>query len=152
MNVNLATDAKWLRISNAVAAGTTAINCTVVDTAGYNRCAFMVAFGTLTATAATDIKVQSSTVVDGTGDAFADLTGTKISIADDQDNKMLIVEVDRPVERFLRLVIGRATANAVVDGAFAILTGGGKYPVTQDTGSVPASGNEYWYQPAEGTA
>ena len=151
-DINLATDVKWHRLSDAEVAGTTAINCTVVDTAGYNQVCFMVAFGALTSTAVTDIKIQSSTASDGSGDAFADLAGTKVSIADDQDNKMLIVEVDRPRERYLRLVIGRATANAVVDGAFAILYGGGKLPVTQDTGSVPTDGAEYYYGPAEGTA
>ena len=70
-------------------------------------------------------------------------------LADADGNKMLAVDVFRPRERYVRLVIDRATANAVIDGVIAIQYGARKMPTTHAT-SVAAS--ESHTSPAEGTA
>jgi len=45
---NLVNDAKWVRVSNAVSAGTTDINSTGVDTSNCDEVTFAVHFGTIT--------------------------------------------------------------------------------------------------------
>lgn len=140
-------DAKITRVSNAVAAGTTTVNATGVDMAGFDAVAFVVALGTLTSTAETTVKLQQSDD-DGSADAYSDLEGTSITVADDDDNQVFIAEVLRPTKRYVRCVVTRATANAVIDSIVAIQHAARDTPVTQPsttTGEVHAS-------PAEGTA
>jgi hypothetical protein len=110
---------------------------------------FVVAFGAITATAVTSIKLQQSSD-DGAGDAFADIAGTAVTVADDDDNKLVYLDIQHQTERYLRVVVDRGTANAVVDGIVAIQYGPANAPVTHDATTVV--GGEYHYGPAEGTA
>lgn len=144
---SLLKDAKIIRIGNAVAAGTSDIESDVVDTAGYENCCFIALFGALTATAVTSIKVQQC---DTSGGSYADLAGTAASLtAETHDNKIAAVEIHQPKERYLKLVVDRDTANAVVDGVIAILYNGAVSPVTAHSSVVSA---EFHHAPAEGTA
>ncbi len=147
--MNLTTSSKLTRVSNAVAAGTTAVNSASVDMQGFEACTFLVAFGAITTGAVTSLKVQQSGD-DGVADSFADLTGTSITIADTDDNKIVAVEVHNPRERYVRCVVSRGTANAVIDGILAIQTGPKDEPTTHDAATVV--GSEIHHAPAEGTA
>lgn len=145
---NLLTSVKLDRVQAATAAGTSAINCDVVDTAGYEGVVFFTTFGTITASAVTSIKVQQGQV-SNLSDA-ADLAGTGITVADDDDGQTFAVEVYRPRERYLRAVISRGTANAVVGEVYALLYGPAVQPVTNTvTDDVTV---EIHISPAEGTA
>ncbi len=146
---NLTTSSKMARVSNAVAAGTTAVNSSSVDMQGFESCTFLVALGAITTGAVTSIKVQQSGD-DGVADSFADLKGTSITIADTDDNKIALVEVHNPRERYVRCVVSRGTANAVIDSIVAIQTGPKDEPTTHDTATVV--GSEIHHAPAEGTA
>lgn len=140
---------KVVRHSNAVAAGTTDIEPAAgVDTAGFETITFIVAFGAITANAVTSIKAQCSTESDGAVDTFADLAGTSVAVADDDDNQLKYLEIHNPPERYVRCVVDRGTANAVVDGIIAILSNPHEKPVTQPTGVE----GEAHTSPAEGTA
>jgi len=144
----LSSSVKTIRVMNAVAAGTTDQNSTVVDTAGYEGVRFISLFGALTATQVTSVKLQQGTLADGSD--MADLEGTSTGpLVDADGNKMLIAEVYHPRERYVRLVIDRGTANAVIDGVIAELHCPRVMPITQDT-SVSAA--EKHASPAEGTA
>lgn len=118
---NLTKIAEFRRAGNAVAAGSTDSNGTGIDMRGYDGITFIVAFGTITATAVTGIKVQQSDD-NGSSDDYTDLTGSAQSVADTDSNKIVVTEVFRPTKRYVRVVVTRATANAVIDGIFAILT------------------------------
>jgi hypothetical protein len=110
---------------------------------------FVALLGTLTASQVTQMKAQQSSD-DGSSDAFADLTGTQTTAMDDaDDNKMIVLDVYRPRERYVRCVLERGTANAVIDGIVAIPYGPRKKP-TSDHSTVQAS--EAHASPAEGTA
>lgn len=147
----LAHDTKVVRHSNAVAAGTTDIEPTNgIDTANFDGVMFIVAFGTITAGAVTVVKAQQSTAVDGTGDAFADITGSAISVADDDDNQVVLLDIQNPTNRYVRCVVDRGTQNAVVDGIVAVLYGGANKPTTHDATTVV--GAEVHVSAAEGTA
>ena len=80
--------------------------------------------------------------------AAADLEGTAQTIADDDDDETFYIDLYRPRERYVRVVVDRATQNAVVASAEYIQYGPRKKPITHGTG---VSGETH-ASPAEGTA
>lgn len=149
--INLSKECKLIRHSNAVAAGATAITPSAgVDTKGFDNVLFVAAFGAIVSGAATSIEVQQSSD-DGVADAYSALSGSKVTVADDQDNKLAYVEIARPAKRYLKLVVNRATQNATLDGIVAILSGAHDVPTTHDSTTVMST-SETWITPAEGTA
>ena len=149
MSFNLTKAAKATRVSNAVAAGTTDVECSSVDMKGFRSVTFVVAFGAITSGAVTSVKAQQSSD-NGVADSFADLEGTAISVDDDDDNQIVLLEIDEPLERYVRLVVDRGTQNAVVDGVVALQHNAAIEPVTHD--STTLCDSEYHHAPAEGTA
>lgn len=141
------------QISNlaAAAASTDITDGFVIDTAGYEGCRFIVQFGTITSGAATSIKVQQAAAVTSTTalTSGADLLGTGITVGDTDDNKLFIIDVYRPRERYLQLHILRATQNAVVNFAIAELYNARVLPVVKH---ADVDTQELWASPAEGTA
>lgn len=146
---NLLKDIKVTRVLNAVAAGTSNQNSSVLDMSGWDGVLFVAALGALTATQVTGLKAQQGSA-SNLSDA-ADLIGTGVGpLADGDSNKCLALDIYRPQERYVRCVLTRGTANAVIDGVVAIQYRGRKSPVTQDTTTLAAS--ESHVSPAEGTA
>jgi hypothetical protein len=134
---------------NAVAAGTSDQNSSSVDMKGFYGVMFLASFGALTATQVTSIKAQQSSD-DGSADDWTDILGTLVGpLADADGNKMLVLDIYRPLKRYVRLVVDRGTANAVIDGVVALQYDPDKEPVTHST-TVKAA--EFHHAPAEGTA
>jgi hypothetical protein len=129
----------------AGAAGTTVINGTAIDTAGFDGVLFVVQFGAIVATAVTSIKAQQDTVAAMSG--AADIAGTSQTVADTDDDKVFYIDLRRPLEQFVRLVVSRATA-AVTCSAMAYLYRARSKPVTHGAGVA----GERFSSPAEGTA
>lgn len=127
-------------------AGTSAINSSVIDTANAEGVLFVVTFGAITSGAVTSIKVQHGDAAN-LSDA-ADVVGTSQTIADTDDDKVFYVDVRKPLKRYVRLVVSRATQNAVVASANAHVYGLRSQPVTHGTN---VSGEAHAY-PAAGTA
>lgn len=146
--MNMSDSIKITRVMNAVAAGTTDQNSSVIDMEGFEGVVFIAAFGAITASAVTSIKAQQGEESD-LSDA-ADLEGTGISIADDEDNMLLVLDVFRPQERYVRCVVDRGTANAVIDGVIAVQYGPRTKPTTHDSTTV--AGSEIHASPSEGSA
>jgi len=147
---SLAKAAKTTRHSNAVAAGQTTITPSAgIDMLGFETCAFEILWGAITAGGAQSVKVQQSND-DGVADDYDDLEGSGQTVADDDDNKITIVEVVRPTKRYLKCLVLRATQDSAVDGIVAHQYGARTLPVTQDATTV--SGTEVLVSPAEGTA
>lgn len=131
-----------------VAAGTTdTLESTYVDTAGFQGCRFIIGFGAITANAVTTCKVEQC---DTSGGSYADLLGTAISVADDDDSQIVVMDIFQPRERYLKSVITRATANAVVDFLIVELYGPTTVPAVRTDATVVAT--EISIAPAEGTA
>ena len=137
------------RVKDAVAAGVTEVSdATIIDMQNYEGVTFIVLFGTLTATQVTSIHAEQGKTATLTDKQ--DLEGTLVGpLADADDNKLLILDVKNPTDRYVRLVVNRKTANAVVDGIIAIQYGPRKKPTKQGT-TVGAA--EAYTGPAEGTA
>lgn len=149
MAFNLSRAGKVTRVSNAVAAGVTDVTSSAIDMKGFDSCQFIVLLGAIVTAAVTSVKAQQSSD-DGSADAYADLEGTGITVADDDDNQMVVLDIDHPQERYLKCIVDRATQNATVDGIIAIQYNAQKEPVTHDATTVV--GSEYHHAPAEGTA
>jgi len=148
--MNLITSAKITRVKNAVAGGYgDTITSDSVDMKGYSSVTFAVLLGGCTTSCTGTISVQQSHD-DNSTDTFTDLLGSGIAIDDDSDNKIILIEVADPRERYVRVAVVRVTANIVIDGVVAIQTGPGAEPTTHDATTVLAS--ELHASPAEGAA
>lgn len=131
----------------AVAAGTSTITSDILDTAGYRCVTLLVGFGAIVSLGVPTVKVQQDTAVGG--GSMADLLGSLQTLAHTDDNKIVVTEVVEPLERYMRTVITRPTANATVDFLIAILSGARSRPVTSH---ATVFGREVFSSPAEGTA
>jgi len=148
--MNLSKDVKITRVENAVAAGSADENGASVDMQNFESVMFVAMLGTLTANQVTTMKAQQSSD-DGSADAFADIAGSQTTaMADDDDNQCIILDIVKPRERYVRPVLERATANAVIDGIIAIQYGPLKKPTTHDAATVQTS--QVVVSAAEGTA
>ena len=133
--MNLSKQINVVRLVNATVAGSTAVNGTHVDMDGWDGVIFVCFLGTLTATQVTSLKAQNGSLANDTDQA--DITGVVTGAAADGDsNKMLVLDVYRPLKRYVRPVVNRATANAVIDAVFAIQYQGDKYGNTTADASV----------------
>lgn len=123
-------------------------NGAVFDMSGYEGVLMVCKFGDIAAGAVTEIKAQQGAESD-LSDA-ADLEGTGISVADDDDNQIFIIDLYRPQERYVRLVVDKDASNNTEEMAFYIGYGARNKPVTQTLA------NEVTYElhvsPDEGTA
>jgi hypothetical protein len=132
---------------NATVAGVTVLTGpNSFDMQGYDGVVFIAALGTLSATQVTFLGAQGS--ADGTtwgavGTAAAPtnlIAGAQTAaMADTDSNKLLVLDVFRPQQRYVRVVLYRGTANAVVDSVVAVRYEAKKLPTVQDATTVSAS-------------
>ena len=144
--MNASTMQKVTRIMNSVSAGTSEQTSSSIDMQGYDGVEFFSAFGTIVSGAETSVKIATST----DDSSFSDLLGTSITVADDDDDGVTVHDIDRPLERYLRVVIPRATQNATIDGVIAIQYKSRKGATSDDSSTVIA--REIHASPARGTA
>lgn len=128
-----------IRTSNAVAAGTTTINCTHVLSDGSTSVLHGFLMGAIITAAVTSAKVQHGDLADDSD--MADVTGLTVTIADTDDNLMGTLEYLKPVKKYSRLVISRATQNATLDGAFAVRRNVPKAPQVATGATIIAAGH-----------
>lgn len=149
MNLPLSKTCKITQVSAGAAAGSNNVTCDGVSMSGYSGVLFLANFGTITANAVTGIKAQGD--VESTFGNAVDLVGTLVAVADTADNKCAYVDVFNTSQwAYIRPIINRATANAVVGPVFAIQYGGRWTPTTHDATTVVAG--ETHVDPANGTA
>lgn len=122
-------DVKITKLNDATVAGITTITSAVIDMSGYDGVVFLTSSGTILATGTAIAKAQQDVVV-GMG-AAADLLGTGQSFIDSDDNKSVALDIKRPLERFLRLAITRATANSDWGPIWALQYRARSLPVVQ---------------------
>jgi hypothetical protein len=144
---NLFTHASVERQINATAAGTTVLTGpNSFDMAGFDGVLFIAAIGTLTSSQVTFLGAQGS--ADGTTWASAGTAAAPTNLiagaqtaamADTDGTKLLVLDVFRPQQRYVRAVLFRGTANAVVDGVIAIRYEASKMPTVHDATTVAAS-------------
>lgn len=141
---------KNVKVSDALdyASGTADRNGATLDMQGYEGVIMLVKFATIAAGATTSIKAQQDTA-SGMGTA-ADLEGTGISVAADDDDQIFAIDIYRPTERYVRLVVDKDTSNATAESAVYIQYGAKKVPIENNVTDEMTC--ETHVSPAEGTA
>ncbi len=140
--MNLGKAVKITKVKLTVATGTTTINSDIVDMQGYDGVLFLASIGT--AAADNGVKAQQG-AASNMSDA-ADLAGTKI--LSDATQKEFVLDIYRPLERYMRLAVIRPTTTTI-EAVWAIQYQGNKKPVSNVT---TAQATEVHVSPAEGTA
>ena len=111
------------RVINSTAAGTSNVNGSILDMEannGFDGVRFTALLGTLTATQVTLLQAQQGNNANGS-DMANIVAAVTPAAADGDSNKLLIVDVSRTqiTKRYMRVVVQRGTANAVIDGVVA---------------------------------
>lgn len=132
--MNLGRNVKVKRLKSFQSAAQTTVTSVEVDTSNYEGALFIVEMGAIDGSAATTTYVRSAAAT-GMGSA-AELEGTIITIADTDDDKILLMDVYRPLEPFLDVIVTRSTSNSEVEGISVLLYGPRKAPPTHDSGTV----------------
>jgi hypothetical protein len=140
------------------ASGTSDRVSNVIDTRGFTGCCVVVHFGTIAASAVTDIYLQEADVASDstTLTSGADLAGTSQTVAADDDNECKFIDVRNPLKRFLQLNVNKDATNACAESAVAYLYNGSVSPVTHAEGTGTSGGvdiaeGEFFVSPIAGT-
>lgn len=123
-------------------------NGEVFDMQGFEGVMMVVKFGDIAGSAVTSIKAQQgeeSNLSDG-----ADLEGTKQTVADDDDNQIFIIDLYRPKERYVRVVVDKDASHNTEEMAFYIGYGPRKEPT--EMALADEVNYELHVSPDEGTA
>lgn len=117
----LTEDTKIIKVADSTIAGTSDVNSSGVDMAadgGWEEVTFVTTFATPAANNQLHAEQSSD---DAAADAYADLTGSEITV--DTDDKVQRLNIIRPRERYVRCVGMRGTST-VLGEIYAILSRG----------------------------
>lgn len=132
------------------AAASTDLASGIINMAGWDGVLFLISMGAITSGAVTTVKAQQDTAA-AMGTA-ADLLGTSIAIAADDDDELFGLDIYKPLEQYVRVYFDRATQNAVISSVIAVQYKGAKAPIAQVAGASGGITLECHVSPAEGTA
>lgn len=140
------------------ATGTSDVVSKVIDTKGFDSVAIVVHCATIATGAVTSLFLQEA---DAASDADtltsgADLAGSELAMADDDDNEVFVIEVNKPLKRFLQLNVNKDASNAWAGSAIAYLFNADVVPVTHAEGTGTSGGadivtTEVFVSPIAGT-
>lgn len=137
-----------IRKALAYASGTADRTGAIVDMAGYEWIMAVVSLAAIAGGGVNSIKWQQG-AAPAMGDA-ADLLGTAMTIADDDDDQVFASLLIKPRERYVRLYVDKDTSNACAESAIYILGGARSLPaLAAITNELTVERHE---SPAEGTA
>ena len=125
------------------AAGTSNLHGAKVDMQNDTCICALIEMGGITATAVTSIGWQTS---DDDGVTWTEAPDTDVTVAATDDDEYFVSEYHKPLSRWVRVTISRATANAALRSAQYILGGPRKSPTHKTSGEVGAGdgyGTEY---------
>jgi hypothetical protein len=137
--MQLSNEVKMTVVQTGAVAGTTEVDTSILDMAGYDGVMFVAVLGTVTAGSVLAISVQQNAlnqtggmaaIVDGPSGANAAAGLTDVGGA--SSNGALAVDVFRPLSRYVRAALTRTTANAVVQTILAFQYKAKKRPTLQD--------------------
>jgi hypothetical protein len=130
------------------ASGASDRNGATLDMQGYEGVLMIVKLAAVATGATVSIKAQQGTKSDASD--MADLAGTGVTVADDDDNQVFMIDLYRPAERYVRLVVDNDGTNASAQAAVYVQYGAAKRPVSNNV--TDAVTTELHVSPAEGTA
>lgn len=136
-------ECKVVTVENSVSAGQATTVGEIVDMQGYDSACFIYKLGAVTDGAAVTLKIYQGT--DATVSDVAELSGASAAIAEtsSDSDQVLMIDVIKPRERYLRPTIVTATQNVEIDSAFCILYNAAVKPISQpatvDVGTLVVS-------------
>jgi len=138
---------KNIKITNGLdyASGTATREGAILDMANWDGVLAIVKHAEIAGSASGDFHWEQGAESDLSDDA--DLLGTAIAVADDDDNEIFASDLYRPTDRYVRGVITKDGAHAQAEMLIYVQYCGRKAPVT-DAG---ADEHELHISPAEGT-
>lgn len=130
------------------ASGTADRNGETLDMAGFGGVLLVVKFAAIAAGSVLSVKAQQGTESD-LSDA-ADLKDTGITVADDDDNQIVVLDIKRPSKPYVRVVVDKDGENETAESAVYVLYD----PLTQPTvvDVADAVTGEHHLSPVEGDA
>ncbi len=128
---------KLTQIQAGLADGQSDPNSSRVDMAGYDGVLFLCGIGTITGSG-TVLMTAKQAATDIAGDALSGATAQADTSTD--GDKVLMIDIFRPKDRYLGVTLTRAVANSVIGGVWALqYRSQDKRPLTQDSSSLAAS-------------
>lgn len=119
-----------LKVSSALdyASGSADRTGTILDMSGYEGVLCIVTLAAVAAGGTTSFHMQQDTAV-AMGSA-ANIAGTQKFIDGSDDNDTIIIDVNLPCERYVRLNVNKDGANACAESAVYVQYGPGYAPIT----------------------
>ena len=139
MHINLLKDMKVLPVEAAASAGQTTLTTDVVDMQGFESVAFIAYLGDVTDTSVLTLTGYTNDTADTVSPTALASPATYTAGASDADNKLMVLDLHRPRERYVYATLARGTANAVLNGIVAVLYNASDMPVTQDATVIASS-------------
>lgn len=141
--LSLLKNLEFRRVLGPVVAGTSTQTTSAVNMSGVQTVLFVVGLGTITAGGVVTCTLRGSNDDSTYGDLEDDADANQeVTIYDSEDNLLVLIEVVKPRQKYIKLQIVRATANAVIDLVIAIMGVWHRtLPVVQDTAHVSHYGN-----------
>lgn len=140
MHLNFSKDQKVIRVAASASAATTAVDTDVVDMQGFESIAFIALLGDVTNGSVLTLTGKTNTASSTSSPTPTTLVDTATFTADasSADDKVMVLDLHRPRDRYVFASLTRTTANAAVDGVLAVLYNANQVPITDDA-SVIAS-------------
>lgn len=131
--MNFLKNMKVVRVANSATAGTSDVTTSVIDRTGFESVCFIALLGDVTSGSVLTLTANTNSASSTSSPTPATLTTTATytaASASDADNKLLVLDLNKPRDKYIFAVLSRATQNAVVDGVIAILYNGRLNPVS----------------------
>lgn len=128
---NLLNNVKVARVLAAVAAGQATSYSDILDMKGFQGVVFIAKLGDVAAGSVLTLAAQQNSANSETGMATLEGSVTHTATSTDADDNLLILDVVRPNERYVRAALTSATADAAKSGILAIQYGAKEVPITQ---------------------
>lgn len=111
----------------AYVSGTAVREGAILDMAGWDGVLIIMVTATIAASAVGDLHAEEDDA--SGGGTMADLLGTAMATAAADDDKMFVLDIYRPLKRYIRGVVTKDTSNAAAETVIYIQYHGRKRPV-----------------------
>lgn len=132
-------DMKVIPVEGAASAAQTLLTTDVVDTQGFDSVAFIASLGDVTDTSALVLTGFTNDTNDTVSPTQLANPASFTAGASNADNKLIVLEIHKPRQRYVYATLARGTANAVVNGIYAVLFNAHQRPVAQDASVIASS-------------
>jgi len=133
--MNLSKNVKVTLVQAPLADGQTDPDSSAVDMQGFEGVMFVGIVGTVTGSGTASLKAAQSS----DNSSFSDLSGVVATGSAGGSDKFFVLDVYRPLDRYVRTTLTRAVANSIYGGTIAIQYGAHKRPTVHDAATLAAA-------------